>query len=94
MIFHIDSIQPQMYSYGVVKISHRKDTVMTIRIKGFDSEAFDEAVVTIEAWYDRHTKLWVIQKLNKDGYQVGDAVYVYGKEAAMKAKAEMEEELK
>lgn len=53
---------------------------------------FDEKVVSIDTWYDRHTKLWVIQKLNKDGYQVGDADYVYGKQAAMKETEELKKE--
>lgn len=64
---------------------------MKIRIVGFDvSKQFDETVVKIDAWYDKHTRLWVVQKLNKDGYQVGDADYVYGKTNAMEEKAELE----
>lgn len=39
---------------------------------------FDETVTQIDAWYDRHTRLWCIEKQNKDGYQVGDAIWVYG----------------
>ena len=54
-----------------------------------DDIGFDEKVVSIDTWYDRYTKLWVIQKLNKDGYQVGDADYVYGKQAAMKETEEL-----
>ena len=34
---------------------------------------FDETVAKIDAWYDRHTRDWCIQLLNKDGYQIGDA---------------------
>lgn len=66
---------------------------MVIKINGYNGEAFDETVVSIDAWYDRHTKLWVIQKLNKSGYQVGDAIYVYGKKAAMDTKKELEQEI-
>ena len=40
---------------------------------------FDTQVVKIDAWYDRHTRSYCIQKLNKDGYQVGDAIYVGNK---------------
>lgn len=54
-----------------------------------DDTEFDENVVSIDTWYDRYTKLWVIQKLNKDGYQVGDADYVYGKQTAMKETEEL-----
>lgn len=37
---------------------------------------FDEKVVKIDAWYDRHTRDWCIQKLNSKGYQVGDSIRV------------------
>lgn len=37
---------------------------------------FDEKVVKIDAWYDRHTRDWCIQKLNSEGYQVGDSIRV------------------
>ena len=37
---------------------------------------FDEKVTKIDAWYDRHTRDWCIQLLNKDGYQVGDSIRV------------------
>lgn len=42
---------------------------------------FDEKVVKVDAWYDRHTRDWCIQLLNKDGYQVGDAERMCGKKA-------------
>lgn len=37
---------------------------------------FDETVVKIEAWYDRHTKDYCIQLKNKDNYQVGNSIRV------------------
>jgi len=60
--------------------------MITLSVKDIE---FDEKVVYIDTWYDCHTRLWVIQKLNKDGYQVGDADYVYGKQAAMKETEEL-----
>ena len=39
-------------------------------------EPFDYTAVKIDAWYDRHTMDWVIQVLNKDGYDVTDCVRV------------------
>ena len=42
-------------------------------------EEFDETVVEIDAWYDRHTRDYCIQLKNKDGYQVGDAYRVGNK---------------
>ena len=68
---------------------------MTFRIVGWDPEQQQEPKAThVDAWYDRHTRLWVIQCLDEDGYQVGDAQYVYGKKDAMDRKAELERELK
>ena len=51
---------------------------MTIKILA-DAEDFDSNVTQIDAWYDRHTRLWCIQLKNKDGDQIGDAVWCYGK---------------
>lgn len=51
---------------------------------------FDETVAYIDCWYDRHTRLWVLQKMNKDGCQLGDAEYVYGKAGALERKKELE----
>lgn len=49
---------------------------MGILIINEEYEAFDETVVEIDAWYDRHTRDYCIQLLNKDGYQVGDCYRV------------------
>lgn len=68
---------------------------MTIRIEGWNPEDAQESKAThVDAWYDRHTRLWVVQMLDDNGYQVGDAEYVYGKAAAMAVKAEKENSLK
>ena len=53
---------------------------------------FDENVTAIDAWYDRHSRSWVIQKLNKDGYQVDDAVYVGDKETKNTIVKELKEQ--
>ena len=39
----------------------------------FDDDQDEEEWVEIDAWYDRHTRDWVIQKKDKNGYQVGEA---------------------
>ena len=44
-----------------------------------ECEAFDEKIAKVDAWYDRHTKDYCIQLLNKDGYQVGDSIRVGNK---------------
>ena len=42
---------------------------------------FDYTPATIDAWYDRHTRDWCIQILNKDGYDVMDCIRVGDKES-------------
>lgn len=64
---------------------------MTIRIIG-DSKPFDYEVAGIDAWYDRHTRDWCIELLNKDGYQVGDAIRVGDKETKNAVVKELREE--
>lgn len=65
----------------------------TISIKDWrlnEWEELDENITSIDAWYDKHTKLWCIQLVNSEGCQVGDAIWVYGKKDAMIRKAELE----
>ena len=69
----------------------RRGQGMTIKISE-EYTGFDTKVAAIDAWYDRHTRLWVVQKLNKDGFQIGDAEIVYGKAMAMKVKEELKAE--
>ena len=55
---------------------------MRFKVNGVDVQdlpELDEQVVKIDAWYDRHNRSYCIQKLNKEGYQVGDAIYVGNK---------------
>ena len=69
--------------------------MMKFHIKGFNPENdhFDETVTDVVAWYDRHTKLWVIQKLNKDGFQIGNALFIAGKKNAMDEAYQLKQEL-
>lgn len=68
---------------------HEENNIVTIDLRNFECDEFDEVVVKIDTWYDRHTRLWVTQKLNKDGFQIGDAVYTYGKKDAIKVTEEL-----
>lgn len=55
---------------------------MIIKVDGVNADdlpEFDEKVVKIDAWYDRHTRDYCIQKFNKAGDQVGDAIRVGNK---------------
>lgn len=65
---------------------------MTIRVKDFDVEKLDRKIAKIDAWYDRHTRLWCIELQNKDGYQIGEAIWVYGKTDKDATVAELREE--
>ena len=59
-----------------------QEELMTMKINGVFAEdlpEFDENVAKIDAWYDRHTRDYCIQILNKDGYQIGDAIRVGNK---------------
>ena len=42
--------------------------------------------VTIRRWYNRSTKDWVVQLLDKDEYQLGSAIYLYEKKDAFNVK--------
>ena len=33
----------------------------------------------VEKWYDRHSRNWIVQLLDAEGNQVGNAIYVYTK---------------
>ena len=37
----------------------------------------------IGIWYDRKQRLYIIQLLTEEGYQIGDAIYVPNKDNAM-----------
>ena len=67
-------------------------TRISFRVRGFESPAFDEKIAYIDCWYDRHTRLWVLQKMNKEGFQIGDAYYIYGKKEAQEYKKQLEQE--
>ena len=78
-----------MKTFDAVLLIDENDEMVSIDL---DNVTFDETVVKIDAWYDVHTKLWIIQKLNKDDFQVGDAIIVHGKKDAMRVKKELEAE--
>ena len=47
------------------------------------SETFDETVSEVKMWYDRHERSWRVWAENAEGYQIGDAYYVYSKQEAI-----------
>lgn len=58
-----------------------------------EKNKFDETVTRIYAWYDRHTRDYRIQKLNKDGFQIGDSIRVGSKEEKDSIVQELEKEI-
>ena len=65
---------------------------MGILIINEEYQDFDETVIKIDAWYDRHTRDWCIQLLNKDGYQVGNAYMVGTKDSKEAMVRDLKEE--
>lgn len=49
----------------------------------FHESQFDETPAIIEKWYDRKTRSWVIQTLNKERFQIGEAQYFGTKQEAI-----------
>lgn len=47
-----------------------------IKVGDEEYKPFDDKVVKIDAWWDRHSRNYIIELLNKDGYQVGNAIVV------------------
>jgi hypothetical protein len=52
---------------------------MKFELPNLESE--DNKIVFIDKWYDKHTKLWVIQCKNNNGDQIGNAFYAPRKSA-------------
>ncbi len=47
-------------------------------------------ISNIDMWYDRHERMWVLQKKNNNGDQLEEAIYVKDKNIAMNTKKELE----
>lgn len=48
---------------------------------------------SVDMWYDRQTRSWVVQKKDAEGNQIGDAYYTGSKSDAQKTKESWEKEL-
>lgn len=58
-----------------------------------DLESISERFVSkIDAWYDRHERYWVVQKLDKEGYQIDDSIICPDKAIKDATVAELKEE--
>lgn len=67
---------------------------MTIKINGIEYIPQDEEpkAARIEMWYDRHRRNWVLYPVDAEGTQIAEASYGFGKQEALRIKAELEEE--
>lgn len=48
--------------------------------------------VSIEMWYDKHYRHWVIYPIDEFGNQIGEAQYGFGKQDAKRIKDELADE--
>lgn len=54
-----------------------------MKIKLVDEQHNELIPDHIGIWYDRKQRLYIIQLLTKEGYQIGDAIYAPNKNNAM-----------
>ena len=54
----------------------------------------ERKAATVEMWYDRHRREWVVYPVDANGYQVAPARYAFSKSEAKDIKAEIENEIK
>lgn len=58
----------------------------------WNGEETESKPVTVEMWYDRHYRHWVIYPVDAEGNQLQEARYGFGKAEAQKIKKEIEQE--
>lgn len=62
-----------------------------INLKRDDDYERNNNAAKIEMWYDRHRKEWVLYPVDKDGNQMSEASYGFGKKDAIETKKHLEE---
>lgn len=53
-----------------------------MKLVGIDYDNSEQRPVKVERWYDRRSRNWIVQLLDEDGNQIGDAYYCYTKKEA------------
>lgn len=62
--------------------------------KGYDpDEIVDRSPVSVECWYDRHYRHWVIYPVDSEGCQTEEARYAFSKAEARAIKEDLENEI-
>lgn len=65
---------------------------MTIKIIGWDEEVVEKKAVSVDMWYDRSRREWVIYPVDDEGNQIAGARYGFNKNEAQAIKKDIEEE--
>ena len=66
---------------------------MAIKINGVEYIPEEEKeAVAVDMWYDRSRREWVLYPIDKEGNQLAEAKYGFGKKEAMLIKKDLEEE--
>jgi len=63
-----------------------------MKIIGYEQSDNESIVTSIDMWYDRHSRNWVIQRKDNEGNQIGTADYVYTKLEAQTIKEQYQSE--
>ena len=64
-----------------------------IKLGNFEGPMDEEPAVSIEMWYDRHRKEWVIYPVDANGNQLAPARFGFGKREALSIRADIAAEL-
>jgi len=51
----------------------------------------DPIPTKVDSWYDRRTRSWIVQLMDEEGNQIGDAYYTGIKEDAIREEKELKE---
>ena len=65
---------------------------MVIKIAGYDPEYKEPKAVSIDMWYDRHRREWVLYPVDEEGNQLAEASYGFSKAEAKQIRKDLEAE--
>lgn len=53
-----------------------------MKLIGIDCDSSEQQPAKVERWYDQRSRNWIVQLLDENGNQIGDAFYCYTKKEA------------
>lgn len=74
----------------MITLTGRMKNMRFIGIELKDSE--ERIPTTVDRWYDRRTSSWIVQLKDREGNQIGQAVYVGTRREAEKQEADWKKE--